>query len=187
MLSALLFSIFVLPAQAIHCPPDLYSMDSTAVARWLTQQGVATDVVSRARDHEIDGHALSTATQEALVSALGMKLGTATRVKSCLATTATGKIPRPTVHQMLIQCITGPNALKNFGFGLSQGHIHRKEETLYEYKVSNPESFGVMTHWWITGGSYMCGNDTTTCPGPLSGNGDWNPFIDFVVFRYYID
>ena len=36
----------------------------------------------------------------------------------------------------------------------------------------------------------MCGNDTASCdtqPGAPQETGGWNPFIDFVVFRYYID
>ena len=57
--------------------------------------------------------------------------------------------------------------------------------------MSKPgNSVGVLTHFWITGGDYMCGNDTNagTCAPPLGrAPGDWNPFIDFVRFRFYVD
>eukprot|EP00039_Didymoeca_costata_P003025 m.64612 g.64612 ORF g.64612 m.64612 type:complete len:399 (+) comp11660_c0_seq2:105-1301(+) len=77
---------------------------------------------------------------------------------------------------------------KNFGKGLSQGHIHLEEETFYVYNVTQHDGFSAaLTHFWITGGTYMCGDDKTACDGSLAGAGVWNPFVDFVVFRYYID
>ena len=47
----------------------------------------------------------------------------------------------------------------------------------------------MLTHFWITGSSYFCnGSNTQTCPGELSGgDGHWDPFIDYVIVRYYLD
>lgn len=183
------------------------SMGSADLRAWMMRAGPAAGFSSQtirlAEQHDLDGAAMATVSQEALVSVLGMPLGAAARLQRCFQRAST---QNPSQQ------------LKNFGYGLSQGHIHTKEETLYEYNVSDPASMGVITHWWITGGSYsefiaracaqafcfhstiipftavlpstVCGNDTASCdtqPGAPQENGGWNPFIDFVIFRYYID
>eukprot|EP01045_Picozoa_sp_COSAG04_P002034 COSAG04_NODE_71_length_29147_cov_8.406018_11_plen_327_part_00 len=201
---ALLLAALALTAAStadVVCPPDAGAMGAAELRQWLRSVGVAEDSVALAAENAMDGASMGAASQEALVSVLRLPLGTAALIHRCFQPPAAST--------------AAPPGQKNFGYGLSQGHIHvAQEETLYEYNVSSPASTGVLTHWWITGGVYMCGNDTTSCSGPGDGivsspphprptrpaipsplrlcrmqgsNGAWNPFIDFVIFRYYID
>ena len=83
--------------------------------------------------------------------------------------------------------------VRNFGTGVSQGRIHTHETTLYEYNVSSPDSTGVITHWWITGGNYNCDPPQPdaaywgSCRPPFNSSNNWNPYIDHVIFRFYFD
>ena len=59
--------------------------------------------------------------------------------------------------------------LKTFGTGKSAFQITPVETTVFDYNVSSASSFGVMTHFWLTGG-----------PSPGSGT-------DNTTVRYYVD
>jgi len=155
---ALLLAALALTAAStadVDCPPDAGAMGAAELRQWLRSVGVAEESVALAAENAMDGASMGAASQEALVSVLRLPLGTAALLHRCFQPPAASTAaPQP----------------KNFGYGLSQGHIHvAQEETLYEYNVSSPASTGVLTHWWITGGVYMCGNDTTSCSGPGDG------------------
>ena len=154
---ALLLAALALTAAStadVDCPPDAGAMGAAELRQWLRSVGVAEDSVALAAENAMDGASMGAASQEALVSVLRLPLGTAALIHRCFQPPAASTAaPQP----------------KNFGYGLSQGHIHvAQEETLYEYNVSSPASTGVLTHWWITGGVYMCGNDCLlyTSPSP---------------------
>lgn len=61
------------------------------------------------------------------------------------------------------------NTMRTFGTGKSEFLITPEENVLFNYNVSAPESYGVFTHFWITG-------------SPAGGGGSDNATV-----RYYID
>ena len=61
------------------------------------------------------------------------------------------------------------NTMRTFGTGKSEFLITPEETVLFNYNVSAPESYGVFTHFWITG-------------SPAGGGGSDNATV-----RYYID
>ena len=82
---------------------------------------------------------------------------------------------------LLLHVVTGQQ--RNFGVGISQGIIRTTEEAIFEHNVS---ANAVLTHFWITGSSYYCGDQI--CDGGLGQHvGHWNGYIDYVIIRYYID
>ena len=71
--------------------------------------------------------------------------------------------------------------VKNFGQGISQGRVRLTEETVYDYKVSSGTSRGVLTHFWITGGDYVCGGHDGPCRPPLNSSNNWNPVSRLLI------
>ena len=81
------------------------------------------------------------------------------------------------------------NNVVNFGFGMSQAHIRTVEQQIYEYNVTSADDGGrgVITHFWVTGGDYVCGEPSGKCQPPLNSSNNWNPYIDHIIVRFYVD
>ncbi|CAF1644995.1 unnamed protein product, partial [Adineta ricciae] len=56
-------------------------------------------------------------------------------------------------------------SLRTFGIGLSSQWLYPNESEIFNYTLSTRSSWGVMTHFWVTG----------------------DPAIDLSTFSYYID
>ena len=59
------------------------------------------------------------------------------------------------------------------------------EQEVYFYNTTKGR--GVITHVWITGGDYHCGEPNGKCMPPLNSSNNWNPYIDHVVLRFYVN
>ena len=116
---ALLLAALALTAAStgdVDCPPDAGAMGAAELRQWLRSVGVAEQSVALAAENAMDGASMGAASQEALVSVLRLPLGTAALIHRCFQPPAAS---------------TAPPQPKNFGYGLSQGHIHvAQEETL---------------------------------------------------------
>ena len=79
---------------------------------------------------------------------------------------------------LLAIAANGFPALKTFGTGKSAFTLTTKEVDVFAYNLSSGAEFGVMTHFWITGGPALgSGTDNTTVRYYIDGEA--NPSIEF--------